>query len=36
MVFSLQKYFPAIKLAAEGNPSAFQMLALLLGAMDYK
>lgn len=32
--FSLQKYVLAIKLATEGNISAFQMLAVLLVAMD--
>lgn len=36
MVFSLRKYVPAIKLATEGNPSAFLMLALLLVAVDYR
>lgn len=34
MVFSLPKYVLAIRLATEGNLSAFPMLALLLVAMD--
>lgn len=36
MGFSLLKYFPAVKLATQGSPSAFLMLALLLVAMDCK
>lgn len=36
MVFSVLKYVPAIKLATEGNPSAFLMIAPFLVAVDYK
>lgn len=36
MVFSLQKYFPAVKFATEGNPLAFQTLVLLPVAVNYK
>lgn len=35
MVFSLLKYVPAVKLATEGNPSAFLRHALLLVTTDY-
>lgn len=33
MVFSLPKYVLAVKLATEGNPSVFLMLALLIVAI---
>ena len=36
MVFSLQKYFPTVKFATEGNPIAFHTLDLLPVAVNYK